>query len=105
MLLTMVGDVKQENTEPARPSIEDKLQLQDLPPEVKALREQHLKQDAQLREIVKPRAEAHIAACRIVARDLQRWHQQTADTTDLDLDGYSRGSAGCWQVAALACTR
>jgi len=80
------------------PSLEVKLQLRDLPPEVKALREQHRKQDAQLREVVKPRAEAHIAACRIVASDLQKWHQRIADETDLDLDGYSRGSA-VWLLA------
>jgi hypothetical protein len=98
LLADNLGNVQQENIEPAQPSFEDKLQLQDLPPEVKALREQHRKQDAQLREIVKPRAEAHIAACRIVAKDLQRWHQQIADTTDLDLDGYSRGSA-VWLLA------
>lgn len=98
LLTDNLGNVQQENTEPAQPSIEDKLQLQDLPPEVKVLREQHRKQDAQLREIVKPRAEAHIAACRIVAKDLQRWHQQIADTTDLNLDGYSRGSA-VWLLA------
>ena len=80
------------------PSTEVKLQLRDLPPEVETLREQHRKQDAQLREVVKLRAEAQIAACRIVASDLQKWHQQIADRTDLDLDGYSRGSA-IWLLA------
>jgi hypothetical protein len=91
-----------QQQQPAEPqdltSIEVKLQLRDLPPEVKALREEHRDQDAQLREIVKPRAEAHIAACRIVANDLQKLHQQIADTTDLDLDGYSRASA-VWLLA------
>lgn len=80
------------------PPIEVKLRLRDLPPEVKTLREEHREQDAQLRKVVKPRAEAQIAACRIVASDLRKWHQQIADRTDLDLDGYSRGSA-VWLLA------
>src|SRR4029077_12154070 len=43
-------------------------------------------------------ADAHIAACRIVAKQLQDWHQGIADTTDLDLTGYSRGAA-VWLLA------
>jgi hypothetical protein len=94
----MVSHMHQERAESLRPSIEVKLQLQDLSPQVIALREAHRKQDAQLREVVKPRAEAHLAACRLVAQDLQQWHQRIADRTDLELDGYSRGSA-IWLLA------
>lgn len=94
----MVGYMQQAGTEKALPSIENKLQLRDLPPEVQALREAHREQDAQLRGLVKPRAEAHIAACRLAAKDLRHWHQRIADTTDLELDGYSRGSA-VWLLA------
>lgn len=94
----MVGGVEKEDPTPPRPSIEVKLQMRELPSEVQALREQHRIEDTQLRGVVKPRVDAHIAACRIVARDLQQWHQKVADTTDLDLDGYSRGSA-VWLLA------
>jgi hypothetical protein len=88
----------QTDTEPTtRPFVEE-IALRELPLEVKALRGQHQKQDLLLREVVKPRADAHMAACRIVAKDLQNWHQQIADTTDLELDGYSRGSA-VWLLA------
>lgn len=91
--------MQEQHAESQNPSsIEVELQLRELPPEVKTLREQHREQDARLREVVRPRAEAHIAACRTVTRDLQKWHQQIADRTDLDLDGYSRGSA-IWLLA------
>lgn len=69
------------------------IQRGELSVEVRALREARQKQDAALLEIVQPRIDAQIAACRIVSTQLQEWHQELANTTDLDLTGYSRGAA------------
>src|SRR4029077_4842242 len=87
-----------DETDTELPSIEVPIQSRELPAGVKAIRRQLQEQDAALAKIVGPRADAHIAACRIGAKQLQDWPQGIADTTDLDLTGYSRGAA-VWLLA------
>jgi len=78
--------------------IDTPLNLRDLPAEVQAHRDRVRKEDAILDEVARPRIEAHIAACRLVAKQLQDWHQRIADKTDLELIGYSRAAA-IWLLA------
>jgi hypothetical protein len=94
----MNESASQRNDDPEHSSIDVPLQMRELPAEVKAIREQMAEQDAVLAGIVQPRVEAQIAACRMVAKQLQVWHQGIADTTNLDLTGYSRGAA-TWLLA------
>jgi hypothetical protein len=79
-------------------SLQTEIKLRELPAEIQALRDQLKEQDPALMAVVQPRVEAHIAACRIVAKRLQDWHRDISDKTDLDLAGYSRGAA-VWLLA------
>jgi hypothetical protein len=74
------------------------LNIRALPAEVQVHRDRVHEEDAVLEGIVKPRIEAHVATCRLVAKQLQDWHQRVADKTDLQLTGYSRGAA-VWLLA------
>ena len=49
--------------------------------------------DARNEKVARPRIEAVLTACRLVLQQLEELHRRYADTTDLDLVGYSRASA------------
>ena len=70
-----------------------RIRARGLPASVVELRRAAAADDAAIERIVKPRVEALLAACKIVAQDLEGLHARYADATDLDLTGYSRASA------------
>ena len=73
--------------------------MRALPPRAVELRAAAVEDDARNEEAARPRIEAHIAACRMVAdAPAQTFHAQISDTRDLQLDGYSRPAA-IWLVA------
>jgi len=49
--------------------------------------------DAANEKVAAPRIAAVLAACKLAGQELERLHRGFADTTDLDLTGYSRASA------------
>ena len=84
--------------EPEKRPLEVDVRMRALPPRAVELRAAAVEDDARNEEAARPRIEAHIAACRMVADALQTFHAQISDTRDLQLDGYSRPAA-IWLVA------
>lgn len=72
--------------------------MRELPRSAVELRLAAAQDDARNEEVARPRIEAHIATCRMVAETLQAFHAQIADTRDLELDGVTRPAA-IWLVA------
>lgn len=80
--------------EEARPPIDGvRIRARELPAAVADARLAAAADDAANDKIAKPRIDAVLAACKLVAQDLEELHARYADMTDLDLTGYSRASA------------
>lgn len=75
-----------------------KLAQRDLPAETEANRAYYEIENATQGAILEPRIAAHQAAYRLALDNLDRFHTQVADRTDLDLVGDTRPAA-VWQMA------
>jgi len=87
-----------------KPSLEIELRLRDLPAEVKRSRELARQENERLELAARPRMEAQLHACKMALEQLKDWHRRVADTTDLQLTGYSRigNLAPHWTLARPA---
>lgn len=81
-----------------KPPLEVKLSRRELPRVVQREREAQRTENERLEKVARPRLEAQLHACRMALDQLKDWHRRIADTTDLELTGYSRGSA-IWLLA------
>jgi hypothetical protein len=69
------------------------IQYRALPARVAQARLESAADNARNEQVAQPRIEAVLTACRLVLQQLEGHHRRFADTTDLDLVGYSRASA------------
>lgn len=89
-----VTDSPPGGEEPKRPVDGVRITARDGPPaNVVQARRAAAADDARNEEVARPRIEAVLTACKLVAQELERLHQLYADRTDADLTGYSRASA------------
>jgi hypothetical protein len=69
------------------------VRLRKLPVEASQARLEAAADDDANEKIAQPRIDAVLTACKLTAQQLESLHQGLADSTDLDLTGYSRASA------------
>lgn len=83
------------STEPDSPRPVDGIEyeVRELPAEVAEARLLAAADDAANEKVAGPRIAAVLTACKLVAEELERFHQGFADRTTLNLTGYSRASA------------
>lgn len=75
-------------------SVDDlKLSRRDLPAPAVAARLDQAASNGTVWKVAKPRIGAMLGACKTILQDLEDRHAVLAEQTDLDLTGYSRGSA------------
>lgn len=86
-------DATREPCDDEAPDLNVNIRRRALPPDVLNLRLAGAADDAANEPVARPRIEAMLAACKIVLGQLETWHRQVADETDLALTGYSRASA------------
>lgn len=79
--------------EPPRPIDSVRIRLQELPPHVVQTRLDAANDDAANERVAQPRIDAVLTACKLALTDLEGLHRRFADTTDLDVTGYSRAAA------------
>ena len=76
-----------------RPVDHVRVSARDLPTGVVQARIDIAADDAANEEVARPRIEAVLTACKLTAAELEVLHRGYADSTDLDMTGYSRGAA------------
>jgi hypothetical protein len=97
--------------EPEKPRLDVSIRLRDLPAAAVELRAASVADDERKEAVARPRIDAHLTTCRLVLAQLERFHARVADTTDLDLTGYSRPAAvwllsgGCLRLLPAALVR
>lgn len=76
------------------PSVDDTaIRFRELPKEAVDVRLEQAGAHGRVWKIARPRIEAVLGTCKTIRQDLEDRHRAFAETTDLDLAGYSRGSA------------
>ncbi len=76
-----------------RPVDDTKISLRELPDSVVAARLDQAQVQGLVWSVAEPRIKAVLGTCRTILQDLEDRHRRFAEITDLDLSGYSRGSA------------
>jgi hypothetical protein len=83
-----------EPVEPPRPIDGVRIKLRpELPRDVVSARTAAAEDNARNGIVARPRIAAVLAACKLVAQQLEDLHRRYADITDVNLTGYSRASA------------
>lgn len=82
-----------KNTAPTEPLVEETISRVPISVKVRQLREGERARDERLEPIIAPRIAAQRTANRLALDQLEAWHREVGEQTNLDLVGYSRGSA------------
>jgi hypothetical protein len=79
--------------QPPRPIDGIRIRARKMPGDVAQARLAAAADNAANEEVARPRIDAVLTACKLVAQDLEGLHSRYAEVTDLGLTGYSRASA------------